>query len=89
MIETTPWHEEVRDGDVECAAGEVEIRDLARGFAGALFVSLPLLFTMEMWEIARTIPDALLIGFLGISFLINAPAGATSVDYRVLAYEAP
>ncbi len=34
----------------------VEARDLARGFCGALFLALPLLYTLEMWERARLIP---------------------------------
>lgn len=69
MIGVTPWHRQVLDKDKCCEAGEVEIRDLARGMAGALFVSLPLLFTMEMWQIARTIPDGVLLAFLGVAFL--------------------
>lgn len=47
------------------------MRDIARGFAGALFVSLPLHFTMEMWAVARSIPDGVLLAFLGISFGLN------------------
>lgn len=34
----------------------IELQDLARGFAGALFLALPLLFTLEMWQRARLIP---------------------------------
>ena len=34
-----------------------EMRDLARGFCGALFLALPLLFTLEMWDRARVIPN--------------------------------
>lgn len=34
----------------------IEVHDLARGFAGALFLALPLLFTLEMWQRARVIP---------------------------------
>lgn len=49
----------------------VERRDLARGMSGALFVSLPLLFTMEMWQIARTIPDSVLLLFLLTSYVFN------------------
>ncbi|WP_265530160.1 DUF2391 family protein [Sphingomicrobium marinum] len=69
MVAVTSWDYPICDGDVECPAGEVEIRDLARGLAGALFVSLPLLFTMEMWHIARTIPDTVLLVFLGVAFV--------------------
>lgn len=43
--------------DDECKpAWKVEMRDIARGFAGAVFVSLPLLYTMEMWEHGRSMP---------------------------------
>lgn len=35
----------------------VEGRDLARGFCGALFLALPLLYTLEMWERSRVIPS--------------------------------
>lgn len=70
MTAVTPWDREILDHDQCCKAGDVEKRDLARGMAGALFVSLPLLFTMEMWQIARTIPDAVLLVFLGVSFFI-------------------
>ncbi len=71
MVGVTPWKTLVTQDDFTCKAGEIETRDLARGLAGALFVSLPLLFTMEMWQLARTIPDGVLIAFLGIAFLIN------------------
>ncbi|MBW0145358.1 DUF2391 family protein [Sphingomicrobium clamense] len=70
MIAITPWDCEITDKDECCKAGDVETRDLARGMAGALFVSLPLLFTMEMWQIARTIPDTVLLIFLSLSFFI-------------------
>lgn len=70
-MQITAWDEKVCDGGVECEAGEVEIRDLARGLSGALFVSLPLLFTMEMWQIARTIPDFVLVCLLAVSFVFN------------------
>ncbi|MCJ7420489.1 DUF2391 family protein [Sphingomicrobium astaxanthinifaciens] len=70
MIAVTPWRTMILDGQQCCEAGEVEIRDLARGLAGALFVSLPLLFTMEMWQIARRIPDTVLLAFLAIAFLV-------------------
>lgn len=71
MIAVTPWNHKICDGEKMCPAGEVETRDLARGLAGALFVSLPLLFTMEMWQIARTIPDWVLLSFLAITLVLN------------------
>lgn len=33
-----------------------EARDIARGFCGALFLALPLLYTVEMWERVRVMP---------------------------------
>lgn len=67
----TGWNDIIAEGDQRRPAGEVEVRDLARGFAGALFVSLPLLFTMEMWQIARTIPDWVLLVSLGMTVVLN------------------
>ncbi|MEM7728729.1 MAG: DUF2391 family protein, partial [Pseudomonadota bacterium] len=45
-----------------------ELRELLRGFAGALFVALPLLYTMEMWERARNIEEPALIVILVAAF---------------------
>lgn len=70
-LSVTPWDKMIDDGKKECPAGEVETRDLFRGLAGALFVSLPLLYTMEMWQIARSIPDTVLLALLVISFFFN------------------
>ena len=47
-----------------------ELRELLRGFAGALFVALPLLYTMEMWERARNIDEGVLLMILGAAYLI-------------------
>lgn len=71
-MHATAWNQCLKIDDRSITAGEMEIRDLARGLAGALFVSLPLLFTMEMWEISKTIPDTVLLVFLAVSFLINS-----------------
>lgn len=49
----------------------VEIRDLARAFCGALFVALPLHFTMEMWERARVMPVWVLLLLLPATYFIN------------------
>ncbi len=70
-LAVTPMNAEICDNGETCPARNVEIRDLARGLSGALFVSLPLLFTMEMWEIARTIPAPVLLVFLGVSLCFN------------------
>ncbi|HEX8682707.1 MAG TPA: DUF2391 family protein [Ardenticatenaceae bacterium] len=48
-----------------------ELRDLARGFCGALFVALPLLYTEEMWNIARFIPTWVLLIALTLAYLAN------------------
>ena len=48
-----------------------ELRELLRGFAGALFVALPLLYTQEMWERARNIEEGVLIAILLSAFVIN------------------
>ncbi|WP_340587355.1 DUF2391 family protein [Erythrobacter alti] len=69
-LRITGWKEDICDDGKECNAGEVEVRDLARGLSGALFVSLPLLFTMEMWQIARTIPDWTSLCFAAVTFVL-------------------
>ncbi len=48
-----------------------ELRELLRGFAGALFVALPLLYTQEMWERARNIEEGVLIAIMLAALLIN------------------
>lgn len=48
-----------------------ELRELLRGFAGALFVALPLLYTQEMWERARNIEEPVLIVIVLAAFVIN------------------
>lgn len=49
----------------------VEIKDLARGFCGALFLAVPLHFTMEMWERARAISSTNLIIIILFAYLAN------------------
>ena len=56
--------------DHKAALYKHELRELLRGFAGALFVALPLLYTMEMWERARNIDEGVLLAILGASYLI-------------------
>ena len=48
-----------------------ELREYLRGFAGALFVALALLYTQEMWERAREIAPGTLIAILLIAFVLN------------------
>lgn len=49
----------------------IEIHDLARGFAGALFLALPLLFTLEMWQRARVIPIWDLVLIMLLAYFAN------------------
>lgn len=49
-----------------------EMRELMRGFAGALFVALPLLYTQEMWERALNIDPWTMIGVLVVAYAANA-----------------
>ncbi|MEO6198937.1 MAG: DUF2391 family protein, partial [Sphingomicrobium sp.] len=68
----TPLNRMVVDAKgVRDPAWRLEVRDLARGIAGALFVSLPMLFTAEMWEVARTMPTTVLLVLIGLSLIIN------------------
>ncbi len=61
ILAVSPLGATVRDGDGDddddvSPLWVVELRDLARGFCGALFLAMPLLYTLEMWERARAIP---------------------------------
>lgn len=68
----TPLRHEVPDGHGHFReVWRLEVEDLARGFSGALFVSLPLLFTMEMWELASQLPGWLIGLFLALSLVFN------------------
>lgn len=53
----SPWSKVVEFGGEKQKLWQVEARDLARGFCGALFLALPLLYTLEMWERARAMPS--------------------------------
>lgn len=50
--------------------GVVELRDLARGFCAALFVSLPLLYTEEMWTRSLLLPGWALYGWVALGYVI-------------------
>jgi|GEM_PF-1067013 len=68
--------------DYMSSLGLHEAREMLRGFAGALFVALPLLYTQEMWERARSIPAATLIAILVLAYALNV--GFTSYSgYKV------
>ena len=49
----------------------LEAKDLARGFCGALFLALPLLYTLELWERARVIPGWMLALILLAAYFGN------------------
>lgn len=48
-----------------------ELRDLARGFSGALVIALPLLYTLEMWQRALAISPWVLLLFVALAYLGN------------------
>ena len=56
--------------DHKSALFKHELRELLRGFAGALFVALPLLYTQEMWERARNIDEVVLLAILVTAYFI-------------------
>ena len=59
-----------------------ELREMLRGLAGALFVALPLLYTQEMWERARSISPEVLIAILVLAYALNVGYCAYS-GYKV------
>ena len=70
-FDVSPFHKIVeQDGD-ETELYKIEIRDLSRAFCGALFLALPLHYTMEMWERARAIPSWMMIVILLVGYLLN------------------
>ena len=65
-----------------------EFQDIVRGVSGGLLFGVPLLYTMEVWQIGSfTKPPALLI-ILGVTyivvFLLNQSAGFRNKRYRTL-----
>lgn len=60
-----------RNGGDATPLWTVELRDLARGLCGGLFLALPLLFTLEMWERARIIPAWDIVVMVGLCYLAN------------------
>lgn len=56
IVAVSPFNLMVESEEDRRPLWQIELRDLARGFAGALFLALPLLFTLEMWQRARVIP---------------------------------
>lgn len=60
-----------KDSDEEVPLYWIEIEDLIRAFCGALFLALPLHFTMEMWNRARVISPLMLIFVVVLCYFIN------------------
>lgn len=48
-----------------------ELEGYVRALAGAFLFGIPMLMTLEMWEIGSYLPPGLLLGFLGSAFLAN------------------
>ncbi len=48
-----------------------ELEGYVRAVAGAFLFGIPLLMTLEMWEIGSHLPPGSLIGFLGFALLVN------------------
>jgi uncharacterized membrane protein len=55
-------------GRLDGGGGEQFLIALARAFSGALLFALPLLMTMERWELGSTMPPLRLALFLGAMF---------------------
>lgn len=55
----------------ECGSWRDELQDLLRAASGGFIFAVPLLYTMEMWEIGATAELWKLLLFLGVAFAIN------------------
>jgi len=71
LFAISPLHYPLVEGDETVPLYKVDIRDLSRAFCGALFLALPLHFTMEMWARARVIPPWALILIIIACYFIN------------------
>jgi len=65
----------VEENDDQLPLYQVELRDLSRALCGALFVALPLHFTMEMWSRARVISAWMLIIIIVAAYFLNVGYG--------------
>lgn len=59
------------EDDLERGSWRDEIHDLLRAASGGFIFAVPLLYTMEMWEIGVTAALWQLLLFLGVAFVIN------------------
>lgn len=66
-----------KDGGVGRSIGETA-RDHLRAAVGGLFVGLPLLWTLEMWEHGSTLPPLKLLLLFGLAFIIVVGFNAVS-----------
>lgn len=71
VLSVSPLDRVINDNGSQSKLWVVEARDLARGFCGALFLALPLLYTVEMWERARIIPMWDMVVIVGVAYLGN------------------
>jgi len=67
MMRDSGWREQ----NLERGSWRDEIRDLLRAASGGFIFAVPLLYTMEMWEIGVTAELWKLLLFLGVAFAIN------------------
>lgn len=72
VFTSSPLHLPVttENGDTQLLY-KIEFQDFARAFCGALFLALPLHFTMEMWARARAIPALVLAVIVVVAYLLN------------------
>ena len=70
-MQVSPLHLCVDVEDYRTQLWKHEMREYLRGFAGALFVALALLYTQEMWERAREIGPATMLAILAIAYVLN------------------
>ncbi|OAV44245.1 DUF2391 family protein [Lewinella sp. 4G2] len=71
LIDISPLDKVVQYDDEPAKLYRIEIRDLSRGLCGALFLALPLHYTMEMWSRARSIPPYLMLSIILVGYLLN------------------
>lgn len=74
-ISISPLNRKVDQGGEQKTLFRAEIEDLSRAFCGALFLALPLHFTMEMWDRARVISPLALLLILIACYFINVGYG--------------
>lgn len=53
------------------SAGATKWTDVMRGVAGGVILGLPLIYTQEVWLHGATLPPAVILGFLAVSFGLN------------------